>query len=137
VVIKIDLTSLSGNFKSIIIHEIGTEYHHQYNLDHTNVGYADVAKDVEDWTHDDENIITLTSHDKSDLQKIERTIKDILIKQKIDDYVVLQDSEEEGRIVILKREHGEQLGVYHCRHCAMAFDDEIQLAAHLRMHYFI
>jgi hypothetical protein len=137
VVIKIDLSSVSWNFKSIIIHEIDREYRLQYNLNHTNLEYADFAKDVEDRTDDNENIITLTSHDKSDLEKIERTIKDILIKQKIDDYVVLQDAEEEGRIVILKREHGEELGVYHCRHCAMAFDDETQLAAHLRMHYFI
>ena len=51
--------------------------------------------------------------------------------------MVIQDAEEEDKIVILKREHSEQLGVYHCRHCGMAFENQIQLSAHLRMHYFI
>ncbi len=64
-------------------------------------------------------------------------IKDILIERRIHDYVVVQDVEEKDKIVILKREYGEQLGIYHCRHCGMAFEDEIQLSAHLRMHYFI
>jgi hypothetical protein len=54
-------------------------------------------------------------------------IKDILIKRRIHEYVVVQDAkDEEGRIVILKREHGEQIGIYHCRHCGMTFEDEIQ-----------
>ena len=83
------------------------------------------------------NIITLDSDDKSDLRKIERMVKDILIKRRIHDYVVVQDEKEENKIVILKREHGEQLGIYHCRHCGMAFEDEIQLSAHLRMHYLM
>ncbi|MGC2569894.1 MAG: hypothetical protein WA364_00165 [Candidatus Nitrosopolaris sp.] len=74
---------------------------------------------------------------KSDLRRIERMMKDILIKRRIHDYVVIQDEKEENKIVILKREHGEQLGIYHCRHCGMAFEDEIQLSTHLRMHYLM
>jgi hypothetical protein len=35
-------------------------------------------------------------------------IKDILIKRRIDDYVVIQDAKEKDKIVILGREHGEQ-----------------------------
>ena len=64
-------------------------------------------------------------------------IKDILIRRRIHDYVVIQNAKEENEIVILKREHGERLGIYHCRHCGMAFEDEIQLSTHLRMHYLI
>ena len=52
-------------------------------------------------------------------------------------YVVIQDAKEKDKIVILKREHGEQLGIYHCRHWGMAFEDEIQLTAHQRIHFFI
>ena len=74
-------------------------------------------------------IVSLLLWIKGDIQKIERMIKDILIKRRIDDYVVIQDAKEKDKIVILKREHGEQLGIYHCRHCGMAFEDEIQLTA--------
>jgi hypothetical protein len=136
VVIKIDLNFLPGNFKSVIIHDIDREYQHHHNLkNHTNVRYDD-EKDISPSIDNNPNIITLDSDDKGDLQKVERMIKDILIKRSIHDYVVVQD-EEEDKIVILKREHGEQLGIYHCRHCGMAFGDEIQLSTHLRMHYLM
>jgi hypothetical protein len=138
VVIKIDLNFLPGNFKSMIIDDIDREHRHHHNLKkHTNVRYDDDdEKDISPSIDNNRNNITLDSDDKGDLQKIERMIKDILIKRRIHDYVVVQDKEED-KIVILKREHGEQLGIYHCRHCGMAFEDEIQLSTHLRMHYFI
>jgi len=64
-------------------------------------------------------------------------IKDILLKKRIDDYVVIEDAIEKNKIVILKTHHSEQLGIYHCRHCGMAFENEIQLSAHQRLHFFI
>jgi hypothetical protein len=138
VVIKIDLNFLPGNFKSMIIDDIDREHLHHHKLKkHTNVRYEDDdEKDISPSIDNNRNNITLDSDDKGDLQKIERMIKDILIKRRIHDYVVVQDKEED-KIVILKREHGEQLGIYHCRHCGMAFEDEIQLSTHFRMHYFI
>jgi hypothetical protein len=48
-----------------------------------------------------------------------------------------RSKEGENQIVIVKREHAERLGIYHCRHCGMAFEDEIQLSNHLRMHHMI
>ncbi|MGB6629014.1 MAG: hypothetical protein WBE61_12870 [Nitrososphaeraceae archaeon] len=101
---------------------------------HTNV--RDDDKDINPGIDNDRLIITL-GKGKGDIQKIERMIKDILIKRRIDDYVVIQDAKEKDKIVILKREHGEQLGIYHCRHWGMAFEDEIQLTAHQRIHFFI
>ena len=119
--------------KSVIIHDIHTEYQHKLK-NHTNV--RDDDKDINPGIDNDRHIITLDKG-KGDIQKIERMIKDILIKRRIDDYVVIQDAKEKDKIVILKREHGEQLGIYHCRHCGMAFEDEIQLTAHQRIHFFI
>jgi len=119
--------------KSVIIHDINTEYQHNLK-NHTNV--RDDDKDINPGIDNDRHIITLDKG-KGDIQKIERMIKDILIKRRIDDYVVIQDAKEKDKIVILKREHGEQLGIYHCRHCGMAFEDEIQLTAHQRIHFFI
>ena len=119
--------------KSVIIHDIHTEYQHKLK-NHTNV--RDDDKGINAGIDNDRHIITLDKG-KSDIKKIERMIKDILIKRRIDDYVVIQDAKEKDKIVILGREHGEQIGIYHCRHCGMAFEDEIQLTAHQRIHLFI
>ena len=119
--------------KSVIIHDIHTEYQHKLK-NHTNV--RDDDKDINAGIDNDRHIITLDKG-KSDIKKIERMIKDILIKRRIDDYVVIQDAKEKDKIVILGREHGEQIGIYHCRHCGMAFEDEIQLTAHQRIHFSI
>jgi hypothetical protein len=144
VVIKIDLNFLPANFKSIIIQEIELEYRDHHNLDHKkNVGdnnYESKEKAIGSTTIDNNhNIITLDiDDDKNDIHRIERMIKDILIKRRIHDYVVIRDAKEgENQIIIVKREHAERLGIYHCRHCGMAFEDEIQLSNHLRMHYLI
>ena len=135
-VIKIDLNFFPVRFRSVIIHDINREYRHHHNLKTSqNIGYD--YKYISPKTDNNHNIITLDSDDKSDLRTIERMVKDILIKRRIHDYVVIQDEKEENIIIILKREHGEQLGIYHCRHCGMAFEDEIQLSAHLRMHYLM
>jgi hypothetical protein len=119
--------------KSVIIHDINTEYQHNLK-NHTNV--RDEDKDINPGIDNDRHIITLDKG-KGDIQKIERIIKDILIKRRIDDYVVIQDAKEKDKIIILEREHGEQIGIYHCRHCGMAFEDEIQLTAHQRIRFFI
>jgi len=119
--------------KSVIIHDINTEYQHNLK-NHTIV--RDDDKDINAGIDNDRHIITLDKG-KGDIKKIERMIKDILIKRRIDDYVVIQDAKEKDKIVILGREHGEQIGIYHCRNCGMAFEDEIQLTAHQRIHFFI
>ena len=135
VVIEIDISSLTENFKSVIINELDGEYHHELNVkNQTNVEHDD-GKDINPRTDNDRNVITIDYN--SDLQKIERLIKDILIKRRIEDYVVIQDAKENNKIIVLKRHHGEQLGIYHCRHCGMAFDNEIQLSTHQRVHFFI
>jgi len=144
VVIKIDLNFLPANLKSVFIQDIEIEYsRHHRNLEHKkNVdhNYDNKEKDIGSTTIDNNhNIITLDrDNDKNDIHRIERVIKDILIKRRIHDYVVIPDTKEgENRIIIVKREHAERLGIYHCRHCGMAFEDEIQLSNHLRMHYLI
>lgn len=135
-VIKIDLNFLPRNFKTFIVQDIDREYLNHYNLKtHTDAVNDLDGKDISPRIDKKQDIITIESK-KSNSQEIELMIKDILIKRRIRDYVVIQDAEED-KIVILKREHGELLGIYHCRHCGMAFEDEIQLSTHLRMHYLI
>ncbi|MGB7953360.1 MAG: hypothetical protein WCF23_05215 [Candidatus Nitrosopolaris sp.] len=128
-VIRVDISSLPENLKSVIIDDIDIAYRRQYNSKNHD-------EDISPQIDNDRNVLILDD-DKSHLKKIERMIKDILIKRRIDDYVVIQDAKEKNNIVILKRHHGEQLGIYHCRHCGMEFENEIQLSAHQRLHFFI
>ena len=136
-VIQINLNFLPGNLKSVIIQDINREYRNQNNLKpHTDVVYDFDEKDISPGIDNKQDIITLDG-EKRNSHEVVLMIKDILIKRRIHDYIVIQDEEEEDKIVILKREHGERLGIYHCRYCGMAFEDEIQLSTHLRMHYLI
>jgi hypothetical protein len=136
VVVKIDIGFLPKNFKSLIIQDIDRDYRNHHNLKtDTNVEYDFDRKETGPRLNNKQDIIALDI-EESDLQEIEQMIKDILIKRRIQDYIVTHDAVED-KIVVLKREHGEQLGIYHCRHCGMAFEDEIQLTTHLRMHYMV
>jgi hypothetical protein len=80
----------------------------------------------------------LTPEEKEiDLQKIQDIIKEILINRAVRDLIVVVDPSEKEKLVVIKRSHGEYLGLYHCRHCGMEFDDEVQLSNHFRIHFFI
>jgi hypothetical protein len=75
--------------------------------------------------------------DKSKMNEIKQKIKDVLIKYGIKDYVVIDDENDSNKLKIVNKAHAERLGIYHCRHCGMAFENEIQLSTNQRLHYFI
>lgn len=83
----------------------------------------------------DLNVITLT--DDNNISMIKQRLKDSLIKNKIRDYVVMVDLEDQNKIIILKKEHAKSLGIHHCPHCGMEFENEIQLSVHQRIHYMV
>ncbi len=68
---------------------------------------------------------------------IKHKIRAIMLRNSITEYVVTRDRNSNDTILVMKRTEGESVGIFHCRHCAMEFDDEIQLSSHLRMHYLI
>jgi hypothetical protein len=129
-VIKIDISHPPSNIQQIIIKEIGIESKSNSNDDYkidtddkldTNNSFADIVLDNED-----------------DVNNVKQRLKDILIKNSIRDYVAVMDPEEQNKVVILKKEYAEeQLGLYHCPHCGIAFESQIHLSVHQRIHYFI
>jgi mRNA-degrading endonuclease RelE of RelBE toxin-antitoxin system len=131
--IKIDLQFAPESLKPIIAESINRGQANPYPLRQTTARQDNQKDDLANFDNDP-NIITV---DDNGLEKTMRLIKDILIKMRISDYVVIQHNKERDKIVIIKKEHGERQGIYHCRHCAMEFEDETQLSAHLRMHYLI
>ena len=71
------------------------------------------------------------------INDVKHKIRDIMLRNSITEYVATRDRRSTNTILVMKRTNGESIGIFHCRHCAMEFDNEIQLSSHLRMHYFI
>jgi len=92
-------------------------------------------RNTEPHVKNDLNVITLPN--ENNINMIKQRLKDTLIKNKIRDYVVMIDLEDQTRIIILKKEHAKTLGVHHCLHCGMEFENEIQLSVHQRIHYLV
>ena len=115
--------------KEIKIGEDIAETEHARDLTTTsnNITEREVKNDL--------NVITLT--DENNISMIKQRLKDSLIKNKIRDFVVMVDLEDQNKIIILKKEHAITLGVYHCLHCGMEFENEIQLSVHQRIHYLV
>ena len=71
------------------------------------------------------------------INDIKHKIRDMMLRNSITEYIVTRDRNSTNTILVMKRTTGESIGIFHCRHCAMEFDDEIQLSSHIRMHFFI
>lgn len=131
-VITIDMSRLSSDLRSMVLKEAEidkdmTETEHMENFTGD--------RNTEPHVKDDLNVITLTN--ENNINMIKQRLKDTLIKNKIRDYVVMIDLEDQNRIIILKKEHAKTLGVHHCLHCGMEFENEIQLSVHQRIHYIV
>ena len=126
--IKIDFTALPQNIKDIIIREIEEKFQFKYS---NNKDY-ELSKNIQSIDND---IIEIKVDNITHFKSIKQKIKDILIENRIKDYVVVSNLEEKDKIIILHRNNSEKLGIYHCHHCGMSFDNEIQLTTHHRIHY--
>jgi|GEM_PF-1185384 len=130
-VITIDVSILPEDLRPII-DEIKSTIH-------SNRVYAKNREKTETDTHgqNNKNNIITVDQDKSKIHEIKQKVKDALIKLRIRDYVVIDDTNTDSQLKIVDKAHAEKLGIYHCRHCGMAFEDQIQLSTHQRIHYFI
>jgi rubrerythrin len=126
-IVKIDLTVLPQNIKELIIGEIEKIF--QPENSHIKNESNENNESI------DNDIINISLDKKNHFKSIEQKIKDILLKNRIKDYVVISNFEEKDKIKILDRKNSEKLGIYHCHHCGMSFDNEIQLVTHHRIHY--
>jgi hypothetical protein len=120
-VITIDVSKLPSDLRSILIEEMQLEYKDKLV--------------VSDDSQSDPHSFTLMQEDN--VNNLTRRLKDILIKNKIRDYVVVLDPSGRDIIRILERANVENSGIYHCIHCGMEFDNEMQLSVHHRIHYVI
>jgi hypothetical protein len=133
-VIKIDLGSLPANLKSIVTADIRLQCD-RYSREITNPE----VQDSHDKNGGDNayNVIVIDEYENTKMKDIEREVKDILIKRRISEYVPIRTDENKNGIVIVPRHQAEHIGLYHCRHCGMTFEDEIHLVTHQRIHFFM
>ena len=137
-VIRIDLEFLEENIKSEIIEDLKEDLSRSDNISNN---YFKLIYDGDDYNNNNDashNIkaIILEENEKH-INKIKHKIKDLFINRAIDEYIVIKDEIDNNKIIILKRTHGKSKGLYHCRHCGMEFENDVQLSSHLRMHFFI
>ena len=138
--VKVQINSISEDMKLLLINDIKVNIQNLYvNTPTTNLitKLWDINNNEVEITNPID-IYYLTLEEKEiDLQKIQDIIKEILINRAVSDLIVVIDPSEKEKLVVIKRSHGEYLGLYHCRHCGMEFDDEVQLSNHFRIHFFI
>lgn len=133
-VIEIDLSSMPVNLKSIVTADILLQCD-RYSKKITNHEVQPTQnKNGLDKAH---NAILIDEYESTKFEDIEREIKDILIERRISDYVPIRSEEDKNKIVIVPRHQAEHIGLYHCRHCGMTFEDEIYLVTHQRIHLFM
>jgi RNA binding exosome subunit len=118
--IKIDVTHISDDLKSVIQNAIKQK---SFSGSQDN-DYAG-------------NCIKIVLSNDNDRQKVKQLLEDILRKNQINDYIVVDNIKEEDEIAILRKDDLEQLGIFFCPHCGMLFSNEGECIIHQRIHYFI
>ncbi len=141
--VYIDLENIDANTRSVLLRDMELEFFPNDNnlTRYYNIVYAENI--------DNGDIQGRASYDPATVKGVElnenlehihdikHKIRDMMLRNSITEYVVTRDRNSINTILIMKRTSGESIGIFHCRHCAMEFDDEIQLSSHLRMHLFI
>lgn len=142
-IIKLDLTFIPENIRSSLVKSIDLES--IAATDTLNIGVVtnsynkDKKKDKD--TDDKKSSIIDTSvifyYDKPSLEELKNSLKNILEKNNLDQFVVVEDTENENTLAIVKEGDIEQFGMYMCSHCGMVFGSEEEKVVHERIHYFV
>ncbi len=69
------------------------------------------------------------------INEFEDLLKSILQKNSINEYVVVQDTETENTLAILKEGDTRQLGILICDFCGAVFSSEDEKYIHQRAHF--
>jgi len=120
-VIRVDMSYLSSNIRKIILNTFENKSISQKQSNSSNNNNIN------------NDIIILDR--ETDVQKIKEILQYTLTKNRLNDYIVSENTKEENEIAILKNGDIEQLGIYTCSHCGMLFKSDVQRTIHQRIHY--
>ena len=96
-----------------------------------------IQKSIDLKHHSDQNGDMIILQEESNAKIIKSRLEEILKEDTIQDFVVTENTEKQNEITLLKKGDIEQLGIYLCTHCGVAFGSEIQRTVHQRIHYFV
>jgi hypothetical protein len=133
-IIKLDLSFLSGDLKSIIVNSEDIKsfsIDRSADLDYTNRTNATIVDQ-----HDPKTIITLDCK-KESLEEFKVILRDILVRNHMDNFTIAEDTEAENTVAILREGDLEQFGIYVCKHCGTTFKSIDERIIHERIHYFV
>jgi hypothetical protein len=69
------------------------------------------------------------------IDDLEQFLNSILQENSIKEYIVVQDTEQDNTLTLLKNGDVEQLGIFICDLCGAVFHDEDEKYAHQRAHF--
>lgn len=75
--------------------------------------------------------------DKSSLEELKNVLENTLKKNDLNQFVAVEDTENENTLAIVREGDMEQFSMYVCSHCGMIFGSEEERVIHERIHYFI
>ena len=78
----------------------------------------------------------ITLYNEMSVERIKHILEEGLRLRDLNDYVISENNLDDTEIAVLKKGDIEQLGIYICMHCGMAFESETHRTIHQRMHYF-
>ena len=133
-VVRIDISSLPSHLRRTLMKEIGLSNRSRKSPDNSESKLSDIDKGRSNGS-DLSDVIAID--DENNLHITTRKVKDVLIKNRISNYVAIRHPREERKVIIVTRDEAERHGRYHCCHCGIEFDDTVKLGVHLRLHYLI
>ena len=129
--VYIDLENIDANTRSVLLRDLELEFFpndnnltRYYNKIYTeNIEKGDIQGRS---NYDSATVKGVELNDNLEhINDIKHKIRDIILRNSIAEYVVTRDRNSTNTINVMKRTSGESMGIFHCRHCAMEFDEEI------------
>lgn len=124
-VVAIDLTGLPSQLRSILTDEINKM---KESLENFSISIE--PENETNWGGDADADISI-------IEEIKRRLKDVLIKNRVRDYIVISNPNCKAKIRILERNWSQNSVLYHSTHCGMEFENEVQFSIHHRIHFLI
>jgi hypothetical protein len=142
-IVKLDLTYVPENIRSLLVKSIEPELIAASNSLNvsvvTNRYYKDKKK--EKYNNDKKSSTVVTSiafyYNKPSQEELKDFLKNILDKNNLDQFIVVEDTENENTLAIVREGDIEQFGMFMCSHCGMLFKSEEEKIVHERIHYFM
>jgi hypothetical protein len=109
-VVKMDFSLFL--LRNAITNEIGTKKRSGEGRSYGDTDNVNIEKSTGNKIKDEEVVL-----EENNTYYTKQRLHDVLIKNRIHNYVAVLHPKAGDRVVIVQRTNAEQLGTHHCRHC--------------------